>query len=101
MKLHLSPIESIREMRKQFELLWGIAPPESLKGKKGEDIKSHINLTLTSFIEAEIEKWEGEKIKYGKFVFKNGKPKAVKYTESYNSAISSVIEHLQEIKKQI
>ena len=100
-----SPIESIRENRKQFEekftneikigsSLW-IQHIDAVK-----KVKLHINLTLTSFIEAEIEKWEGEKKQFDPDTADMNlvDPDNV---DGFNYAISSVIEHLQEIKKQI
>ena len=105
MSTHLSPIESIREKEREFEEVFDISTEVMLGRSPGEDIdnrekiKSHINLTLTSYIEAEIEKWEGErkltKLPNMKRAYETANDKI------HNSALSSVIEHLQEIKKQL
>lgn len=39
------------EWKKEFALLWGIAPPSSLKGKKGAEIISFIESTLNKLLE--------------------------------------------------
>jgi hypothetical protein len=70
-----------------------------LKSPRPEKIKDFINLTLTSFIEAEIEKWEGEIEKYEKMEDEDKQDVVVNVHKI--TAISSVIEHLQELKKQI
>ena len=112
MSTHLSPIESIREMRKKFEEITKsskemaeIMGNGALKNHQTmmDSTQSHINLTLTSFIEAEIAYLEGERKdelgdKDNPFY---GTSVARSHARSFNSALSSVIEHLQEIKKQI
>lgn len=35
------------ESGKEFDLVWGIAPPDSLKGKKGADIRTLLTTALT------------------------------------------------------
>jgi hypothetical protein len=50
----------IQEILKLFELFWGIAPPDSLKGKKGEDIKSFIRQSHLKYLTNKRKELEGE-----------------------------------------
>jgi hypothetical protein len=64
-----TPPKLPEEVEKRFDLIWGLAPPDSLKGKKGVELKEwfaqELSLALQARdeelrgkIEKKIEKWE-------------------------------------------
>ena len=44
-------MKNLKSVLEEFDLLWGIAPPDSLKWRKGEDVKSFITSSLISLLE--------------------------------------------------
>lgn len=116
MSTHLSPIETIREKElkdlckeyaRQSYLVSEENHPEEDEVRALENIIFHYRTALTSFIEAEIEKWKGERKEIAKGIDELGRIKSPTEIASliedkgHNSALSSVIEHLEEIKKLI
>ena len=44
-------MKNLKSVLEEFDLLWGIAPPDSLKGRKGEEVKSFLTSSLISLLE--------------------------------------------------
>ena len=77
------------EWRAQFDLLWGIAPPDSLKGKKGEDIKNFIQSQIIDKIIEDIP----EPIPVSQGDIENGWKE---HYEEYNEATRNIKQQLRD-----
>jgi hypothetical protein len=54
-------MKHIEKIVENFRLFWGIAPPDSLKGKKGKDIEDFLRQSHTTYIQNLIQRVERER----------------------------------------
>ncbi len=100
-----NPPHTIQEvvdlLLKEFDLLWGIAPPDSLKGKKGADIKAFLRSQIHKIAAQTLSAVVPEERALPANVLSNDVPLEWQNIKGFNSCRQEVLRRGKEFLNEV